>query len=62
MFVTGLIVGLVIGAMCGVFVMCLCRVSAESDKYFYNAQSEYKVYQPSEELTTEPPNCGSSVK
>lgn len=56
------ILGLVIGSICGVFVMCLCRVSADSDKYFYNTQSEYKVYQPNEELTTQPPNRDSLVK
>jgi hypothetical protein len=56
------ILGLVIGSICGVFVMCLCRVSADSDKYFYNTQSEYKVYQPTEELTTQPPNRDSLVK
>ena len=46
------ILGLVIGSLGGVFAMCLCKTASRADK---------DVYQPTEEITTSPPNCGSSI-
>jgi hypothetical protein len=48
------ILGLVIGSLGGVFAMCLCVTASRADKQ--------GVYQPTENITTSPPDCGSSLK